>query len=101
MMTPTPTTAAIITAAIAAIVAITKKLLPRKSAPKPKYITRAEFHEGLDTMRDRIGAGYLAVAEKLDANHRELLSALDRQGSRINELETGVARLDECTRVTH
>jgi hypothetical protein len=52
-------------------------------------------------MRDRIGAGYLAVAEKLDANHRELLSALDRQGSRINELETGVARLDECTRVTH
>jgi hypothetical protein len=40
----------------------------------------------------------LAILEKLDANHRELLAALERQASRINVLEAGHARLDERTR---
>jgi hypothetical protein len=34
----------------------------------------------------------------LDANHRELLAALERLATRINALEAGFARLDERTR---
>jgi len=107
-MTPsaTTTTAAIATAAIAGAVAIVKKLLPRKALPKPDYITRLEFHQAMDATRDRIEAGNLAITNKLDANHHELLSALDRQITRINNLETGLAprlvsglaRLSECER---
>jgi hypothetical protein len=48
--------------------------------------------------RERINATHLAILEKLDANQRELLAALDRQSPRINALETGLARLDERTR---
>jgi hypothetical protein len=40
----------------------------------------------------------LGILEKLDANHRELLAVLERQASRINTLETGLARVDERTR---
>jgi hypothetical protein len=48
--------------------------------------------------RERINATHLAILDKLDANHRELLGALDRQVSRINAVETGLARVDERTR---
>ena len=48
--------------------------------------------------RERINATHLAILEKLDANHRELLAALDRQVTRINALESGLARVDERTR---
>jgi len=99
----TTTAAAIATAAIAGAVAITKKLLPHKTAPKPEYITRAEFHHDLDAMRDRIGASYLAMADKLDANHKQLLTAIAHQGEtferRIDQLESGLARLDERTKL--
>ena len=43
-------------------------------------------------------ANHLALLEKLDANHRELLAALERQATRINALEAGLARVDERTR---
>ena len=49
-------------------------------------------------MEDNIHAGHLAILEKLDANHRELLAALERQATRINALESGLARVDERTR---
>ena len=48
--------------------------------------------------RERINATHLAILEKLDANHRELLVALDRQATRINALEAGLARVDDPTR---
>jgi hypothetical protein len=48
--------------------------------------------------RERLHANHLAVLEKLDANHRELLAALERQATRINALESGLARVDERTR---
>ena len=44
-------------------------------------------------------ADHLALLEKLDANHRELLAALDRQATRINTLEAAFARIDERTKV--
>jgi hypothetical protein len=102
-MSPSPPTAAIATAVIAGLVALAKKLLPRKQIAKPEYITRAEFHAGLDSTRDRIGASHLALADKLDVNQRDLLCALERQGAnferRLDALDSAVARLDERTRL--
>ena len=49
-------------------------------------------------INDRIHADHLALLEKLDANHRELLAALERQATRINAVESGLARVDERTR---
>jgi len=93
-------TTAILTALIAAAAALAKKFLPR-SKPKPEYITRAEFHSGLDSVRDRIGASYLALADKIAKQHNQVLTTLDRQGEtferRLDALDSAVARLDERT----
>src|SRR4051794_5111836 len=86
-------------AGIAGVVAVAAKKFFGSKHSKPEYISRAEFHRELAAMRDRIGAGYLAVAEKLDQNHKELLTALDHQITRINDLETGLARVDERTKL--
>jgi hypothetical protein len=48
--------------------------------------------------RERLHANHLAILEKLDTNHRELLAAVDRQATRINAFEAGLARVDERTR---
>ena len=74
-----------------------KKLLGRKP-PKPELVSRAEFYAEMLATRERMHADHLALLEKLDANHRELLAALDRQATRINALESGLARVDERTR---
>src|ERR1041385_2588701 len=54
------------------------------------YITRSDFHQALDLIRDR-----------MDANHRELLSLISAQAAaiekRLDALESAVARLDERT----
>ena len=88
-------------ALIAGLLAIVKKLLPQKN-PRPEYITRAEFHTELTATRDRIGASYLALADKIDTNHHDLLLALERQAAnferRLDQLESNFARLDERTR---
>jgi hypothetical protein len=95
----TQTFAAVITTIVGAIGAVLAK--KRFGRPKPPgapskahdYVTRTEFHQGLDAMRDR-----------MDANHRELLSAITTQGAavekRLDALESAVARLDERTKST-
>jgi hypothetical protein len=64
---------------------------------KPEYITRAEFHEAMNAMRDRIGTGYLKLADKLEQHQTALLTALDRQGAnlerRLDTLEASLARI--------
>ncbi len=72
--------------------------LKRKVAGQPELMTRAEFCKEMRDMSDRGHADHLALLEKLDANHRELLAALERQGARITALEAGFARMDERTR---
>jgi hypothetical protein len=47
----------------------------------------------MDSLRDRIAAGYMAVTEKIDSSHREIERRLD-------QLDTAVARLDERTRLS-
>ncbi len=81
---------------------LAKKLLFRGQKPKPEYITRAEFHQAIDATRDRIGASYLALADKIELQHNQVLTALERQGAnferRLDTLDSAVARLDERTR---
>ena len=93
-------TAGIIMALLSAAAAVAKKYIGRQK-PKPDYITRAEFHQSMDATRDRIGASYLALADRIDQHHASLLTALDRQGAnfehRLDALDTAVARLDERT----
>ncbi|MCX6929481.1 MAG: hypothetical protein NT154_40640 [Verrucomicrobia bacterium] len=89
---------AAIAGAIGSAFLLAKKLLGTKAAPKPEWVTRSDFYAEMLATRERINATHLAILEKLGANHRELLGALERQTSRINTLETGLARVDERTR---
>ena len=81
---------------VGAVALLMKKLLSAKPA-KPEPMGRADFYAELAALKDHIHTGHLAILEKLDANHRELLAALERQASRINTLESGLARVDERT----
>jgi hypothetical protein len=47
-----------------------------------------------------VGAWFLAHRHShlMDANHRDLLAALERQAARVNTLEAGLARVDERTK---
>jgi hypothetical protein len=73
-----------------------KLVAPRPG--KPELMSRTDFYAELGALKDQIHAGHLAILEKLDAYHRELLASLDRQASRISALESGLARVDERTR---
>ena len=74
----------------------------QETRANPEVISRAEFHTELAATRDRIGASYLALADKLDANQRDLLFALEPQAAnfehRLDQLKSNFARLDERTR---
>ena len=89
---------AAIAGAVGSAFLLAKKLLGPKAA-KPELMSRTDFYAEMLASRDRMHADHLALLEKLDSNHRELLAALERQATRINALEAGVARLDEPTRV--
>jgi hypothetical protein len=88
---------AAIAGAIGSAFLLAKKLLSPKPA-KPELVSRADFDAQTLATRDLMHANHLAILEKLDANHRELLAVLERQTSRINALEVGLARVDERTR---
>jgi hypothetical protein len=97
-------TAGIVIALVTGAAAVAKKYIGRQK-PRPEYITRAEFHHELTATRDRIGASYLALADKIELQHNQMLSVLDRQGAnferRLDQLESNLARLDERTKQTH
>ena len=82
---------------VGAVALLMKKLLSFKPA-KPEPMGRADFYAELATLKDHIHTGHLSILDKLDANHRELLAALERQIARINTLESGLARVDERTK---
>jgi hypothetical protein len=88
---------AAIAGAVGSAFLLVKKLLNPKAA-KPEAVSRAEFCAEMLATRDRLHANHLAILEKLDTNHRELLVVLERQGTRINALESSFARADERTR---
>ena len=80
--------------AVGAVALLMKKLLSSKPA-KPEPMGRADFYAELAALKDYIHTGHLAILDKLDANHRELLAALERQATRVNAVESGLARVDE------
>ena len=88
---------ATIAGVIGSALLLAKKLVSPKPA-KAEPVSRAEFYAEMMATRERINATHLAILEKLDANQRELMAALDRQATRINGLETGLARVDERTK---
>ena len=88
---------AAIAGALGSAFLLAKKLLGPRPA-KAELMSRADFYAEMLDIRDRLQGNHLALLEKLDANHRELLAALERQGARISTLEAGFARLDERTR---
>ena len=89
---------AAIVGAVGSALLLAKKLLSPKPASKPEPISRADFYAEMLATRERINATHLAILERLDANHRDLVAALERQATRINVLEAGLARVDERTR---
>ena len=93
---------AVLAAIIAFLSWLAKKLWSRGAKSKPDHITRAEFHQAIDATRDRIGASYLALADKIELQHSQVLTVLERQGAnferRLDTLDSAVARLDERTR---
>jgi hypothetical protein len=88
---------AAIAGAIGSAFILARKLLPQKPA-KPDLLSRAEFYAEMLATREGMHASHLSILDKLDANHRELLAALERQATRINLLESGLACVDERTR---
>ena len=80
-----------------AILAV-RRYLKHKAAARSEAISKDEFFTAMLGIKDRIYDDHLALLEKLDGNHRELLAALDRQATRITTLESGLARVDERTR---
>jgi len=99
---------AAIAGAVGSAFLLAKKLLSPKGG-KPEHVSRAEFYAELMALKDNLHREHLVLLEKLEAihlalldklgvNHRELLAELERQGTRINTLEAGLARVDERTR---
>jgi hypothetical protein len=88
---------AAIAGAVGSAFLLAKKLLGPRPA-KPELMSRADFYAEMLEVRDRMQANHLALLEKLDGNHRELLAALERQGARVSALEVAVGRLDERTK---
>ena len=84
-------------AALVALLLAGATYLKRKVAGQPELMSRADCCAAMRDLSDRGHADHLALLDKLDSNHRELLAALERQGTRISALEAGFARLDERT----
>ena len=111
---PTPPTGAIETwllcaAAVVSLVVLAMKLFVRKPPIEAEFVSKAEFRmfresveRELNGLRDKIDARFLILTEKMEEMKSELLMAGERRGSsihrRINELEAGLARVDERTR---
>jgi hypothetical protein len=96
-------------AAVVAMIALGKKLFVRKPPIEAEFVSKAEFRlfresveRELNGLREKIDARFLCLGEKIEEMKSELLTAGERRGSslhrRINELETGLARVDERTR---
>ena len=76
--------------AVLSIAALIKKVFPRKRNDD-EFVSRTELHHELNTVRDKIDARFLTLSEKLD----HLGTTIH---DRLNQLDSGLARVDERTR---
>jgi hypothetical protein len=77
-------------AAVLALVALVKKVFPRKRSEE-EFVTKSELHHELNTIRDKIDARFLSLSEKIETLGTTL-------HERLTRLESSVARLDERTK---
>ena len=87
----------LLAAIAAAVIVAVRQYLKRKAASRPEPMSRSQFLAEMVDVRERLHTNHLALVEKLETIHRELLAALERQGGRISALEANFARLDERT----
>jgi len=91
------------------MIALGKKLFVRKPPIEAEFVSKAEFRifrenvaRELKVLRDKIDARFFSLGEKMEEMKSELLTAGERRGGsihrRINELESGLARVEERTR---
>src|SRR5258705_8847558 len=96
-------------AAVFSMIVLAKKFFVRKPPIEAEFVSKAEFRmfresveRDLNGLRDKIDARFLILTEKMEEIKSDLLIAGERRGSsihrRINELEAGLARVDERTR---
>src|SRR5438128_1793515 len=96
-------------AAVIAMLALGKKLFVRKPPIEAEFVSKAEFRmfresveREMNGLREKIDARFLNLGEKMEEMKSELLTAGERRGGslhrRINDLEAGLARVDERTR---
>jgi hypothetical protein len=111
---PTPPTGSIESwlisaAAVGSLILLGMKLFVRKPPIEAEFVSKTEFRafrDGVEreisSLRDKIDARFLNLGEKIDEMKSELLIAGERRDVsihlRINELEAGLARVDERTR---
>ena len=88
----------IIAALVTTLILALRRHLKRKAAARADAMTKGELLTATLALKDHMHEDHLSLLEKLDANHRELLAALDRLATRVNALEAGLARVDERTR---
>ena len=95
--------------AVVSIAALIMKVFVRKPPIEAEFVSRTEFRmfrEGVERelygLRDRIDARFLSVVEKMEQMKAELLAEGERRAGaiqqRLNEMEAGLARVDERTK---
>src|SRR6266436_4932938 len=89
-------------AAIASIAVLAKKLFASKPRSGPEFVTRTEFHHGVNELREKIDRGFLATRDAIDQAKDHLVRSSERQTAsihtRLSDLEKLVARVDERTK---
>lgn len=96
-------------AAVATIVVLGIKLFVRKPPLEAEFVTKEEFRlfrtpveRELTGLRDRIDSRHLQVLEALDKLRADLVQEGERRAGgihkRLNDVESGLARVDERTR---
>jgi hypothetical protein len=78
--------------AILSIAALVKKVFPRKR-DEDAFVTRAELHHELNTVRDKIDSRFLTLSEKIETVGLSI-------HTRLNQLDAGLARVDERTKLS-
>jgi hypothetical protein len=77
-------------AALLSLMALWKKVFPPRRSDE-SFATKAELNHEVATVRDKIDARFLTLTEKI-----EIVGASIH--TRINQLESGLARVDERTK---
>jgi hypothetical protein len=80
-------------AAVLSIAALVKKVFPRRRTDN-EFVTKAELHHELNTVRDKIDARFLTLTEKIESLGTSI-------HTRLNQLDSGLARVDERTKSKH